>query len=202
MLSLVTRPIFVVAPPQSGATLLAQILGRAEGLKPLQQRLSLPQRADSDRLDASDLDAAVQPLEPGTLVLDPRDALRVAYVAEAFPDALFVYVHRDAGAALPAMVAAWESGNFVTHRDLPEWKGLPWSLPLVPGWEELRGRELAEIVAHQWTRTAQILFDDLETIPTERWSVVDLRAFVANPERELGRLCEHIGVEWSERLSV
>src|SRR5947209_14240486 len=58
--------------------------------------------------------------------------------------------------ALQSMVEAWERGSFVTHPGLPDWSGPPWSLPLVPGWRELAGLELAQIVMAQWNRTTSI----------------------------------------------
>jgi uncharacterized protein (TIGR03032 family) len=100
------------------------------------------------------------------------------------------------------MVEAWESGKFVTHPTLAGWPGPPWSLPLVPGWRELAGLELAEVVAEQWARTTRVLLDDLEALAPERWAIVGLRALVANPEREVRRLCEFLRVEWSDRLPV
>ncbi len=212
-----TAPIFIVAAPQSGAALLAKTLARAPGLRAGAESLlaaldGLSSDGASDRLAADDAgsDAAERvraalndDTAPGRpLVESGRNALRVAFLAAALPDAAFIYLHREPGAALPSMVEAWESGNFVTHPDLTDWTGPPWSLPLVPGWRELAGLELAEIVAEQWTRTTRILLDDLEALPSERWAVVDLRALVAFPEREVTRLCEYLGVEWSERLPV
>src|SRR5947209_20574571 len=104
--------------------------------------------------------------------------------------------------ALQSMVEAWERGSFVTHPGLPDWSGPPWSLRLGPGWRELAGLELAQIVMAQWNRTTSILLDDLEALDGDRWAVVDISAFVAHAEREVRRLCDYLGVEWSDRLPV
>jgi uncharacterized protein (TIGR03032 family) len=212
----VSEPAFVVAPPQSGAALLARTLARSPSLRFATPGLvgSLDQiadRHDSDRLTAADATADTarrlrrlldEPDERRPLVENGRNALRVAFLAEVFPDATFIYLHREPAAALPSMVEAWESGRFVTHPDLPGWTGPSWSLPLVPGWRDLLGCELAEVVAQQWTRTARILLDDLEALPRERWAVVDIGALIARPEGELTRLCDYLGVDWTERLPV
>ncbi len=72
------------------------------------------------------------------------------------------------------MVEAWRSGGYVTYPELPGWSGPPWSLPLVPGWRELAGKVLAEIVVEQWIVITAVLLDDLEVPAPERWCVADL----------------------------
>jgi uncharacterized protein (TIGR03032 family) len=94
------------------------------------------------------------------------------------------------------MLAAWQSGEYVTYPDLPDWPGPPWSMLLVPGWRELAGKQLAEIVAAQWTATARVLLDDLDELPPERWCVVDYAALAAEPDREVERLCDFLDLEW------
>src|SRR6185436_7295920 len=76
----------------------------------------------------------------------PKNSLRVPFLARAFPDALFLYLYRDPRETISSMLDAWKSGRFATYPGLPGWKDLPWSLLLVPGWRELAGRSLAEIV--------------------------------------------------------
>lgn len=219
------RPVFVVSPPQSGAALLADTLARspdlwlaAEGIVPADLANSAAEVEPTDRLAAADAtdeaaarvrEALADQLhkEPSgaarPIIESGRNALRVAFLASVFPEATFVYVHREPRAALPSMVEAWERADFgVTHADLPGWPGPPWSLTLIPGWRDLAGMELAQIAAAQWTRTTQILLDDLEALPGDRWAVVDIAAAIARPEREVQRLAEFLGIGWTERLPV
>src|SRR4029079_16358829 len=72
----------------------------------------------------------------------PKNALRIPFLAEAFPDGRFVYLYRDACETISSMLDAWRSGRFVTYADLPGWGGSPWSLLLTPGWRELDGLPL------------------------------------------------------------
>ena len=98
-----------------------------------------------DREGAVPTDAPVRVLEK-----TPKNALRVPFLAEVFPQARFVYLYRDPRQTLSSMIEAWQSGRFRTYADLPGWEGLPWSMLLVPGWRELNGRSLQQIVAAQW----------------------------------------------------
>ncbi len=68
----------------------------------------------------------------------PKNALRVPFLARVFPEARFIYLHRDPRPVLASMMEAWGSGRFRTYPNLPGWTGLPWSLLLVPGWRDLR----------------------------------------------------------------
>lgn len=52
--------------------------------------------------------------------------------------------------------------------ELDGWSGPPWSLLLVPGWRELDGLELEQVVVEQWRRAATILLEDLEALDPDR----------------------------------
>ncbi len=131
----------------------------------------------------------------------PKNALRVPFLATAFPDARFVYLYRDVRETTSSMLDAWRSGRFVTYPDLPGWDGSPWSLLLVPGWRELRGRPLAEIVARQWATTTSLLLDDLTALEPARWCLASYDRLVADPAGEVGMLCDFLGLAWDDDLA-
>jgi Sulfotransferase family len=220
---MIERPVFVVAPPRSGATALFRSLARAPGvfssprggvMEGIFELEPENREWDSNRLTASDVEArAVEELRgrlKGGLVdsegnrpgLDatglrwvdghPRNALRVPFLAAVAPDSQFVYIHRDPADTVPAMLGVWESGGRVSYPELPGWEGPSWSLPLVPGWRELAGRPLPEIVTEQWLRLTGILLDDLETLQPQRWCVTDFKTLLNDPQRELERICEFV----------
>lgn len=222
----------MVAPPRSGGTALFRSLARAPGvfsasapildgifeLKPENREW------DSNRLTAADIQPrAVEDLRSAlksTLVdssgnrpgIDasglrwvdgqPRNALRVPFLAGVAPDSQFIYIHRDPAETIPAMLRIWEGGSRVSYGELPGWVGRPWSLPLVPGWRELGGRRLPEVVTEQWLRLTGTLLDDLEALPPERWCVTDFKTLLNDPQRELERICEFVAVEPSENVTL
>ncbi len=132
----------------------------------------------------------------------PKNALRVPFLAAAFPDALFVYLYRDPRETVSSVLDAWKSGRFVTYPQLPGWEGPPWSLLLVPGWRELSGRPLAEIAVRQWASATSQLLDDLEALPPERWCVASYDRLVADPQSEIDRLCAFAGLEWDRQVTA
>jgi uncharacterized protein (TIGR03032 family) len=131
----------------------------------------------------------------------PRNALRVPFLAAIAPDAQFVYIHREPAETIPAMLRVWEAGRRVSYPELPGWGGPPWSLPLVPGWRELAGKPLPEVVTEQWLRLTGTLLDDLQALPPERWCVTDFKVLLNDPQRELERICEFVAIEASEDVT-
>jgi hypothetical protein len=132
----------------------------------------------------------------------PKNSLRVPFLAAAFPDAIFLYLYRDARQTLSSMMEAWRSGRFRTYPRLPNWTAMPWSLLLVPGWRELRDRPLEEIVARQWRSTTAALLDDLAALPPSRLVTADYDAFVADPPAVIAALCEKLGIAWDQPLGA
>lgn len=130
----------------------------------------------------------------------PKNSLRVPFLASVFPEAEFVFLHRDVRETLGSMIDAWSSQRFRTYPGLPGWSGLSWSLLLVPGWRELVGRGLAEVVAGQWNTAMQLLLDDLQRLPPERVHVLTYDAFVAAPDEQARRLCSALDLHWDQPI--
>jgi hypothetical protein len=229
--TLITRPIFVVAPPRSGAAVVVSALARAPGvalsggdngsaLDDLPELHPSQRSWDSNRLTVVDGKPDVvtrvhESIHPGDLNGDqpqaepvrpldgtPKNALRIPFLSAVFGDATFVYVYRDPRESLAEILADWQRGVMVTYPELPDWPGPPWSYLLVPGWRGLSGKPLPEIVAEQWGTTTRTLLDDLENLPPERWCVTDRAALLEDPKREIDRLCGFLGIEPSEELSA
>lgn len=227
--AIVQRPIFLAAAPRSGADLLGEALSAAPGILTLGEGLSavfegvpglspagrewqdnrltqadvLPELIDGVK---ANLEPAIPPQAEGTdppRLLDalPKAALRIPFLASIFPDATFVFVYREPRPTLAEMLRGWDSGRFVTYPDLPGWDGPPWSFPLVPGWQDLRGRPPAEVVVEQWMRITATLLGDLQALPGDRWGVADETALTEQPERELSRISEFLQISWDGRMA-
>jgi uncharacterized protein (TIGR03032 family) len=228
----IERPVFIVAPPGSGAATLLNGLRRAPGaftaeppgvLEPVFELKPQNRDWDSNRLTADDVEPrSIEEIRQNlkAMLVDrrerrpgidpsgirwvdaaPQNALRIPFLYAIAPDARFVLLHREPGESLPTMLRAWRSGRSVTYPDLPDWPGPPWSLPLVPGWRELAGMELPEIVTEQWLRTAKTLVDDLESLPPGSWCIADVSTLRNDPGREIDRICEFVGLEVDEEVS-
>lgn len=216
------QPIFVVSAPFSGAETLLHALSAAGGLYHAPGPLDLGGRvAESHRLTTEDAaggrpgiarenlrgvlvdregrkpaeGAAIRAVAGG-----PRLALRIAFLHAAFPDARFVWMHREPADTAIEMLAAWRSGRWVSEPDLPGWDGEPWSLPLVPGWRELSGVPLDDVVAEQWRAIVEIALADLQALPAGAWAVADHATLLADPRGELRRLTAFLGVPYDQAL--
>jgi hypothetical protein len=224
------RPIFIVSTPRSGSTLLFETLAQAPGLYTvggeshgLIERIPALSPAangwESNRLNGDDAtpelveqlaqafylalrDRDASPPEGRVRMLEktPKNALRVPFFDATWPDAVFVYLYRDARESLSSMIEAWLSGRFRTYPRLPGWQGPPWSLLLVPGWRELSGLPVPQIVAEQWARTTETLVDDLAKIPQERVRGIVYGDFLKAPEQAIQRLAGSLDLGWDRPL--
>jgi LPS sulfotransferase NodH len=226
----IVRPILIVSTPRSGSTLLFETLVQAPEVFSTgrESHMRIEQVADfhparrgwtSNRLDSSD--AAPSSIEElaqsfysvlrdrdGRAALGnvrmlektPKNALRVPFFNAGWNDSVFVYLYRDVRQTLASMIEAWLSRRFVTYPRLPDWSGPPWSLLLVPGWRDLIGRPLAEIVARQWATTTDVLVDDLSHVAPERVIAIDYEELSADPQTTMLRLTRRLDLEWDVQL--
>lgn len=216
------RPIFIVAAPRSGSTLLFETMSRCEALWTIggeahelfegipKLRVGSP-GVGSNRLASCNADENTSDLlrsrfldtvrnragrfyanskvsKIRLLEKTPKNSLRIPFIDIVFPDALFIYLYRDARANISSIMEAWRAGGWITYRNLPGWDG-PWSLLLPPNWRTVKGQSLVEVAAFQWKSANQHIIDDLENLPKNRWTSIDYADLVTNPSREIMRLC-------------
>lgn len=232
------KPVFVVAAPRSGSTLLFETLAGAQGFWTLggeggAQVETIPSLAPqslgvhSNRLTAAECSAGVvaqlkanyaadlsdhqkrlwRSLGPSApqairfLEKTPKNALRIPFLKAAFPDARFIFLHREAKANIGAIIDAWLSEKFVTYTNLPDWHLPSWSLLLIPGWRELAGKPIGEIAMRLWRDTNRIVLDDLAALDASDWCAVAYEDLVRDPAASVARLCAFAGVAVDEDLA-
>lgn len=232
------RPVFIVAAPRSGSTLLFETLAAnellwtigGEGHEHVEQIAPLnPENRDfhSNRLTAADANpdtvaqlhtayAASLRMADGTtryagmgtarptavrlLEKTPKNALRIPFLRAAFPDAKFIFLHREAAPNISAIMEAWRSSRFVTYPALPGWDGPQWSLLLIPGWRELNGAAPAEVAMRQWRDTNETIMADLADLPADDWCSVRYEDILRDPAETLKRLCQFADIPFSDPM--
>lgn len=133
----------------------------------------------------------------------PKNALRIPFLRAVFPEARFLYLHRDPREVMASMMEAWESGRFRTYPSIPDWPGpYEWSLVLTPGWRGLAGLPLKAVVAGQWAALTTGLLDALEALPSDMVFTSSYSDFVANPQREVERICRMFDWTWDQELGA
>ncbi len=215
------RPVFVVAAPRSGSTLLFETLAESrrfatlggeahwlvENIRALRPGAS---GVESNRLTADQatdivaehiveqvlgrlMDRTRQPVgaDDDRVFLEktPKNALRIPFFEQIFPNARFIVLWRDPRQNISSIMEAWRSGRFETYPRLEGFAGA-WSLLLPPGYPRVSGKPLEEIAAFQWETTNRIILDDLDRLGGDQWMSVNYADFVADPGAETQRMCD------------
>ncbi|MEO1743945.1 MAG: sulfotransferase [Cyanobacteria bacterium J06629_9] len=231
------KPIFIVAAPRSGSTLLFETLSQSRSLWTVggeshQQIESINKlnpanrdyhsnalsEADADSQTArklmqnfvvslvdSDgkrfLDLEEHPKKIRFLEKTPKNALRIPFLRKIFPNAKFIFLHRQPEANISSLMEAWKSGRFITYKKLPDWPGLSWSLILPPGWQNLKQAPLAEVAAFQWQSANQAILEALGLLPRSQWHSLSYEDFLEQPRIHVEQLCEFMEVPLDSRLA-
>lgn len=234
------QPVFIVAAPRSGSTMLFEALQKNkdfwtigdESQREVESISALhPMNRDfeSNELSADDytpqvgallMDAFMSRLQNAAgsgylqtpdeykpssirfLEKTPKNSLRIPFFRQMFPDARFIYLHREPEANMGSMIDAWQSQKFVTYKDLPGWDGPGWSLLLPPGWRSMRGRPLSETVAWQWAETNKRIMQALSQLPRVDWIRVSYESLLDEPGETLKSICEFAEVPYGPKMQA
>jgi LPS sulfotransferase NodH len=138
--------------------------------------------------------AAERPARVRLLEKTPENSLRLPFLKAAFPDARFVFLHRDVRQNVSSIVEGWSHGGFVNIPELPGWKRGAWCFLLPPDWRRLNDRSISEVAAFQWAAANDRILDALDTLPRDHWTSVEYAELCAAPEAAVERLLEALGV--------
>ncbi|MGV6808421.1 MAG: sulfotransferase family protein [bacterium] len=128
------------------------------------------------------LEKTQQPSAIRFLEKTPKNALRIPFLKTVFPDAKFIYLHRDYAANVSSLIDGWRSQRFIAYRDLPH---LPphqyWSFLLTPHWQTLLNDSLATIAQQQWEVSNRIIQQDLAPLSSDDWIRIDYQTLIKHP---------------------
>lgn len=130
----------------------------------------------------------------------PKNALRIPFLSAIFPDARFIYLHREPGPNISSILEAWRSSQFITYPDLPGWLGNKWSLLLIPDWKELIGKPLIEIAVRQWLVANEQILEDLARLPQDRWCAVSYEETLSAPQAVAQKLSDFACWGWDQQI--
>ncbi len=223
------KPVFIIAAPRSGSTLLFETLAQARGIfslggeahglvEDLPQLRPWAEGVGSNRLTAAHVDQDVVEHIQAELVAKLRDRDGQALPAG---EARFLEKTPKNALRIPFFNALFPDARFIfLWRDPREslssimeawrsggWKMYselpgwdgPWSMLVPPGYQALRGRPLEEVAAFQWARTNEIALDDLSQLPAERWTSLRYADFLADPAGVTRKICQAFEIDCDHR---
>jgi len=116
----------------------------------------------------------------------PRNALRVGFIDDLFPDAQYVFLTRDGRENVNSLINAWRTGRYRTYAlDRPH--SIPgvdpnwWKFTLYEGWELDTSGPLEVVCAKQWMHSYDCALASFEDIDSSRWLKVAYEDIVDDP---------------------
>lgn len=219
------RPVFLVGCPRSGTSLLFDLLRRHEALRGLAEEGHVLWNAyqhpgrkgwTSDRAIAEDVGAAervylysaIRHVAQARRFIDktPKNVLRLPYLSSLFPDAIFVFIKRDARDTVNSLLEGWIARKGLSYRlpvslELADYRGRLWSYILPPGWRGRSRSSLADVAALQYIASNETALADREQLPPDSWVEIAFEDLLAQPVLEVTRLLECLDLPPSERVT-
>lgn len=101
----------------------------------------------------------------------PDNCFRLNLLERVFPDALYLYVLREAQGSIASIYHGWKDESRFRRYQLPAgftikgYDGDQWCFGVPPGWEDMDGAALMEVCAFQWRAYNEFCLQDLPDDP-------------------------------------
>ncbi len=124
----------------------------------------------------------------------PGNSVRIEFLQEIFPDAIFIHIIRDGRAAAYSIMR-----SRLGHA------GAYWSVK-PPGWQDLLKLPLVDACALQWKMTVAAILQSAKKLPREQYMVVKYEEFVARPAEifeQVGKKCDLVWQDdWLQTITA
>lgn len=140
----------------------------------------------------------------------PKNCLRIPFLEQLFPDALFVWIRRGAAANVDSLIAGWlatarvgpvsrprfaRAGYPIAHTlHLQDYHEKWWKFALVPGWRQLAGATVADVAVLQYYQCNQFALTDLAAVDGRRVLSLKYEEFTSDPVAHIRRIFEWAGL--------
>ena len=118
----------------------------------------------------------------------PGNSVRVEFLQEIFPDAIFIHIIRDGRAAAYSIM-----------RSRMEHSGDYWSVK-PSDWQNLLKLPLVDACALQWKMTVECILHSAKSLPREQYMEVKYEDFVAQPAEIFQQVGEQCDLIWQDDL--
>ena len=116
----------------------------------------------------------------------PGNSVRIEFLKEIFPDAIFIHIIRDGRAAAYSIM-----------RSRLEHSGAYWSVK-PPGWQGLLKLPLVDACAMQWKMTVEAVLQSAKQLPPEQYMPVKYEEFVVRPAEIFKQVGAKCGLIWQD----
>jgi len=214
-------PILVVGMPRSGTQFLFHLLRESPVLGSMPReghdvwrRHHHPRRDgwQSDRVGAGQVrpgerrfvNAWFASFTGGRRLVEKTadNVLRVPYLLELFPDAMFVVIKRNPCDVLNSYINMWRQpqGRFRSYF-VPAALQIPsyphrhqWCSTLIDGWRDLITSPVPEIAFAQWREYVERIVEARRIVPAGQWIEFHFEDVLAHPESTMADLYQRLGL--------
>ena len=130
----------------------------------------------------------------------PKNALHIPFIKAVFPKAQFLFLYREPAANISSMMEGWRNQRFIVYRPLPSWPYRNWSFLLVPGWQAMIERPIAEIATYQWQKANETILDDLTALSASDWHLVRYDDLVHQPKESAQQIAKFAQLQWDAQI--
>lgn len=138
------------------------------------------------------------------------NVMRLPYLYALFPNATFIYIHRDGRDNISSMMDGWRyNGHFGLSKFLgpsPEPVAIndgefrEWSFFLPPGWREYNHASLEEVCAYQWITANQMALQARNIIPSDQWTQLRYEDIFENPVAMFEKAFQKTGIPFDDAV--
>lgn len=131
------------------------------------------------------------------------NVVRIPYLLELFPDAIFVVMKRNPCDAVNSYINMWRQpgGRFRSYY-VPEDLAIPdyphrrmWCSTLVHNWRQLATAPIPEIAFEQWRQYVDAIEEGRRLVPKDQWVEFFLRDLLGHPELTSRWLFQRVQIE-------
>lgn len=141
------------------------------------------------------------------------NTLRVGYLRQLFPQAVFVFIQRDGRDNISSMMDGWRHGRTDGGFGLGQFFGpfpepvtihggefREWHFFLPPGWREYNRARLEQVCAFQWVSANRLALDAKPAVPEDRWIQVRYEDILERPVEMFRHLFDRLGLPFGEAM--
>lgn len=143
------------------------------------------------------------------------NTLRVGYLHKLFPQARFVFIHRDGRDNISSMIDGWRLGRSDGGFGLEKFFGpspVPvaindgefseWHFFLPPGWRDYNQASLEEVCAFQWLSANRLALDAARDVPAAQWVQVRYEDIFEHPVEMFRSVFERLDLPFDARMQA